>query len=579
MSTPITLTPRGTAPTSTTASPLTASVIKFRCLYTHDLRRKTKRWQDGYLKYHAFNKRVMVYDETGNYIGDHHWRANEEVQDGDEMELDKGALIQVGERMETTQTDLTNLLEKRKSSQGSPQASGSISQTPRASAPTRSSASSQPFRSLNELLGIKKTQVGHLASPYEERHSVGSSAPTSQADDRASKRQKVQTAGPATRNKQLSQSPVVDLTGQEDESPLAAVQDLEKRKKLAREKNLAREQRLRNLGNEPQRPSAGMSQDILIPSTSPKTSARLNRGVQAHQPPKPAKDPLSSSNPSRESTGLPVSNTDNRKAPIRGPTSESPQASSSITPLSNQATTCTDTGRAAAGSPQRKPRLEKPTTQDSTAFKKPALPDVTRAVSPPRPMTAAPWKETETVFSNSACAAVDPTKGPLSKPPSTMLRLASGKPRRKLMYSALLPSDSSQGSTSEQQPKSSVGSMSSSFPGRSKLKIKSRESQDATAPVQVEASPAEFLPSASTQFVLEEMMAPTIGPSSIPPKEEFQRSSLIANLPPKAPSRSIMNLLKKARGQLKPLIYLIFGRLVVQSPEIWAQKHTACIEL
>jgi hypothetical protein len=33
---------------------------------------------------------VMVYDDQGNFIGDHHWRSPDDVQDGDEMELDKG---------------------------------------------------------------------------------------------------------------------------------------------------------------------------------------------------------------------------------------------------------------------------------------------------------------------------------------------------------------------------------------------------------------------------------------------------------------------------------------------------------
>lgn len=75
----------------------TAPVLEFRCLYTHDLRRKQKRWQDGLLRFHTFNKRIMVYDVTRNYIGDTHYRDDGIVQDGDELELDRGILIQVGE--------------------------------------------------------------------------------------------------------------------------------------------------------------------------------------------------------------------------------------------------------------------------------------------------------------------------------------------------------------------------------------------------------------------------------------------------------------------------------------------------
>src|SRR5436309_7965849 len=91
----------------------TAPVLEFRCLYTHDLRRKAKRWQDGWLKYHTFNKRVMVYDVPRNYVGDSHWRYDEHIADGDELELEKGVLVQVGEAVGRTEQDLTELLEKR----------------------------------------------------------------------------------------------------------------------------------------------------------------------------------------------------------------------------------------------------------------------------------------------------------------------------------------------------------------------------------------------------------------------------------------------------------------------------------
>lgn len=201
---------------SASQPPATASVTKFRCLFTHDLRRKSKRWQDGYLRYHAFNKRIMVFDEQGNFIGDHHWRSVDEVQDGDELELDKGVLIEVGERMGTTQTDLTNLFEKRKSSQGSP---ASRNQTPQASQSTHTStpvrpSGSQSFRSLNDLLGIRKTPIGHLVSPYEERHPPRPSN-TPERPEPVPKRQKVAAPRSPAVNNPRSQTDVVDLTGPE----------------------------------------------------------------------------------------------------------------------------------------------------------------------------------------------------------------------------------------------------------------------------------------------------------------------------------------------------------------------------
>ncbi|KAH8702426.1 hypothetical protein BGW36DRAFT_372839 [Talaromyces proteolyticus] len=166
--------PRGTT-SSVPASQNTAPVIKFRCLYTHDVRRKAKRWQDGYLKFHTFNKRAMVYDDAGNFIGDHHWRDSNEIQDGDELELDKGVLIQVSECMERTQADISALFEKRKASQESPQQSTPLAppSTLPLSSRTAVPARTGPPRSLNDLLGIKRPSTGRVAaiqSPYEQRH-------------------------------------------------------------------------------------------------------------------------------------------------------------------------------------------------------------------------------------------------------------------------------------------------------------------------------------------------------------------------------------------------------------------------
>ncbi|KAI9047087.1 hypothetical protein LZ554_009160 [Drepanopeziza brunnea f. sp. 'monogermtubi'] len=91
----------------------TAPVLEFRCLYTADLRRKQKRWQDGKLKYHTFNKRVMVYDERANFVGDTHWKGDA-FEEGEELELDRGSIIvEVQECIGKKHQDLTELLDKR----------------------------------------------------------------------------------------------------------------------------------------------------------------------------------------------------------------------------------------------------------------------------------------------------------------------------------------------------------------------------------------------------------------------------------------------------------------------------------
>lgn len=101
------------------------------------------------------------------------------------MELDKGVLIQVGESMDKTETDLSPLFERR-AGQASQASQGSSSQR---NAPLRftPSQSSQQSRSLNDLLGIKRTPIERLRSPYEQRQSP---RPAENPDSRPAKRQR-----------------------------------------------------------------------------------------------------------------------------------------------------------------------------------------------------------------------------------------------------------------------------------------------------------------------------------------------------------------------------------------------------
>lgn len=200
----------------------TAPVIKFRCLFTHDIRRKAKRWQDGYLKFHTFNKRAMVYDDSGNFIGDHHWSESSEIQDGDELELDKGVLIQVSECMERTETDLSALFEKRKASQESPQQEKSSAPLP-PSARTPLPSQSTPLKSLNDLLGIKRPSIGRAVlpqSPYEQRYPQARPE-IYQSNGPPAKRQKQQLntvppQGESAQKKARNSSEVIEL---EDSAP------------------------------------------------------------------------------------------------------------------------------------------------------------------------------------------------------------------------------------------------------------------------------------------------------------------------------------------------------------------------
>lgn len=161
----------------------TALVVEHRCLYTHDLRRKAKRWQDGFLRFHTFNKRIMIYDVQRNYIGDTHWREADPVQDGDELELDRPVLVQVGEQVGSVEQDLTGLLEKRHNKDYTTITGEDL---PDSSPPipmigvgpkTKPAASMMLIpKSLNTLLGTPKGATGKaclpVKSPYEVRRAV-----------------------------------------------------------------------------------------------------------------------------------------------------------------------------------------------------------------------------------------------------------------------------------------------------------------------------------------------------------------------------------------------------------------------
>lgn len=156
----------------------------------------------------------MVYDISGNLIGDMHWRDTGEVQEGDELELETGVLVQVEDYVEQKDTNLNGLLvdhSQRSSSAKSPlRASagigGSISTQFTPSAPKtqgQTQVGAGRMKTLNELLGSKRPQIGKAApqlmrSPYEQKHATQSPAAV---PDQAMKVQKV-----ADKQKSLFQS-------------------------------------------------------------------------------------------------------------------------------------------------------------------------------------------------------------------------------------------------------------------------------------------------------------------------------------------------------------------------------------
>ncbi|KAG9245909.1 hypothetical protein BJ878DRAFT_324285 [Calycina marina] len=158
----------------------TALVLEFGCLYTHDIRRKNqKRWQEGRLKFHKFNKRVVVYDERSSYIGDMHWQGYGEFAEGEELRLERGGVeVQVGECTGKRDQDLYDLVDKRIKEKGERAAAKAGSATTRAQgqpANTQHDIPAEPLRpkSLNAVIGTPTGHYGRAAlptvSPFEKR--------------------------------------------------------------------------------------------------------------------------------------------------------------------------------------------------------------------------------------------------------------------------------------------------------------------------------------------------------------------------------------------------------------------------
>ncbi|ENH71154.1 hypothetical protein FOC1_g10008526 [Fusarium oxysporum f. sp. cubense race 1] len=191
--------------------PTTALVVDFICLFTHDLKRKQKRWQDGVLKYHTFNKRVMVYDDRNHFIGDAHRQEGGDLEPGDEFELARGAaIVQVSDCTGQREQDLTELLdkrakevEKRRTNAGTTRTPGStaaVTQTP------RNDQNAPHFqlrhRPLNDLVG-GASRIGRAVisphSPFEQRRmaeSPGQQQDSPSEDARPSKRRRREESPP-----------------------------------------------------------------------------------------------------------------------------------------------------------------------------------------------------------------------------------------------------------------------------------------------------------------------------------------------------------------------------------------------
>ena len=135
-----------------------ATIIEFHCLFSHDIKRKgQKRWQDARLKYHAYNKRIVVHDERGNYVGDAYWPGTHgEFVDGEEIMLDRGGVIvQVADKIGRREQDLSELVDKRAKELEERKAKAAASAAARPPRPTDNVQLTMMRRPISEILSLQ----------------------------------------------------------------------------------------------------------------------------------------------------------------------------------------------------------------------------------------------------------------------------------------------------------------------------------------------------------------------------------------------------------------------------------------
>ena len=118
------------------------------------------------------------------------------LQDGDEFELDRGVLIQVGESTGSMEQDLTGLFEKKKKA---PEVVVQEELSPQPVAvPMATTKAVQPSqlrpKTLNALLGTPKGRIGRAALPTKSPHELRTESENLSWDqDRPAKRQRIES--------------------------------------------------------------------------------------------------------------------------------------------------------------------------------------------------------------------------------------------------------------------------------------------------------------------------------------------------------------------------------------------------
>lgn len=231
--------PRST-PHSQLPASQTAPVAEFRCLYTPDIRKKQKKWHDGYLKFHSFNSRIMVYDQARNFLGDTYYKDSTELQEGDELTLDKGVMVEVADAIGVTQTDLKPLFEKKPREAPPPPSApprrfqppsqlARPSVAPVATTATRTNPQRPRHKPLNSVLGTPKGPIGKavpIKSPYEARQEKERGKGIDFAIDHEAKRRKTAHSSTSSATMRPSSPPRDETPAPKKSIPLSTENDV-----------------------------------------------------------------------------------------------------------------------------------------------------------------------------------------------------------------------------------------------------------------------------------------------------------------------------------------------------------------
>jgi hypothetical protein len=92
------------------AGSLLAEVHEFDAMWTTQIIQKLKKWNDGVLRFHAFNRRAMLYDESGGFVDDAYLNKRM-VEEGDEFRFER-VLVSVDAKKRVVERDIAKIFTK-----------------------------------------------------------------------------------------------------------------------------------------------------------------------------------------------------------------------------------------------------------------------------------------------------------------------------------------------------------------------------------------------------------------------------------------------------------------------------------